>query len=240
MKERENWIACGEQPIRGTVEEPERFDELLIRLIEKRDRQHAYWLRKRAFDIVVSFSALVALLPAFVIIALIVWIDDPHCWPFFFQTRCVKGGRPFRMVKFRTMVADAEAQFSTVSVLNEADGPVFKMRNDPRVTRVGRFLRKTSLDELPQLLNVLKGDLSIVGPRPPLPQEVERYQQNQRRRLLIEQGLTCYWQVSPMRNETSFDDWLALDLAYIRDRSFRVDLAIIAGTFRVMLKGEGV
>ena len=215
-------------------------DDLLLLLIAERDRHYAYWLRKRAFDMVASLFALIALLPAFALVALIVWIDDPSCGPFFCQTRCGKNGRPFRMVKFRTMAADAEERFPDIVSRNEADGPVFKMRDDPRVTRVGRFLRKTSLDELPQLFNVLKGDMSIVGPRPPLPREVERYAPRQRHRLLIQQGITCYWQVAPRRNEMPYEDWLEMDMRYVRDRCFRVDLSIILETFRAILKAEGI
>ncbi len=220
--------------------EGEVTDKLLLHLIDQRNRRHAYALRKRAFDLAVSATALVALLPVFLLIALIIWIDDPCGGTFFYQTRCGKKGRLFRMIKFRTMVVDAEEKLTLLRSRNEADGPVFKLRDDPRVTRVGRFLRKTSLDELPQLLNVIKGDLSIVGPRPALPEEVARYRSHQRRRLYIEQGITCYWQIAPRRNEMPFDDWLALDMAYIRDRCFRVDFRIILDTFWVMFKAEGI
>ena len=120
------------------------------------------------------------------------------------------------------------------------DGPAFKMKEDPRITRVGKFIRKTSLDELPQLFNVLKGDMSIVGPRPPLPREVEQYTEYQLQRLYVTPGLTCYWQVQPHRNDVDFDEWMELDMKYIKERSFLVDWKIIFKTIRVVLFGHGV
>ena len=123
--------------------------------------------------------------------------------------------------------------------LNEADGPAFKIKDDPRITRFGRFIRKTSIDELPQLWNVIKGDMSIVGPRPPIPREVEQYDEKQMQRLKVVPGLTCYWQIQPARNSLPFQEWMDLDLKYIRERSFRVDLKIILKTAWVMVRGEG-
>jgi lipopolysaccharide/colanic/teichoic acid biosynthesis glycosyltransferase len=170
---------------------------------------------------------------------LIIYIDDPHAGPIFSQVRCGRDGKPFRMYKFRSMYADAEERLEELLEQNEMDGPAFKLKNDPRITRVGHFIRKTSIDELPQLWNVLKGDMSIVGPRPPLPREVAQYTEQQKQRLYITPGLTCYWQIQPQRNDVSFDEWMALDLKYIQERSFLVDWKIIFGTVKVMLRREG-
>ena len=147
-------------------------------------------------------------------------------------------GRRFFIYKFRSMVQDAEKLRTEIEALNEADGPVFKIRRDPRVTRVGRFIRKTSIDELPQLLNVWLGHMSLVGPRPPLPSEVEQYTWEQRRRLSVRPGLTGLQQVSG-RSDVSFQDWVAMDLAYIDEWSLITDLRIILRTVRVVLLGKG-
>lgn len=143
------------------------------------------------------------------------------------------------MYKFRSMVADAESRLPELWALNEKDGPVFKIVNDPRITRVGRFIRKTSIDELPQFLNVLKGDMSIVGPRPALPKEVAKYDARQRQRLLVRPGITCYWQTRRNRDSISFDEWVGLDLLYIRRLSVWVDLKLIIQTVGVVLTAQG-
>ena len=137
------------------------------------------------------------------------------------------------------MVPDAETRLKELLDKNEMDGPAFKMKQDPRITRVGKFIRKTSIDELPQLMNILKGDMSIVGPRPALPREVEKYDDYQRQRLLVQPGLTCYWQIQPRRNSLSFDEWIELDIKYIRERSFRTDWKIIFGTFCAVIGMNG-
>ena len=138
------------------------------------------------------------------------------------------------------MVVNAEDLLAGLQNQNEMSGPAFKMKNDPRVTKVGKFIRKTSLDELPQLWNVLKGDMSLVGPRPPLPNEVEQYTQEQWKRLSVTPGLTCYWQIQPSRNDLDFDEWFDLDMQYIYKRSIKTDLSIIIRTVLVMLHMEGV
>lgn len=143
------------------------------------------------------------------------------------------------MYKFRSMVADAEERLPQLLSQNEKTGPVFKLRDDPRVTRVGRVIRKLSLDELPQFANVLKGDLSVVGPRPALPREVAEYTERDRQRLLVKQGLTCYWQVQPDRDDISFDEWIDLDLRYIRECGPLVDLEVIARTVACVVGGRG-
>jgi lipopolysaccharide/colanic/teichoic acid biosynthesis glycosyltransferase len=157
---------------------------------------------------------------------------------FFRQRRIGLNGREFSMLKFRSMHVDAEARLEALKAQNEMSGPVFKMTNDPRVTRVGRFLRKTSLDEFPQFWNVLRGHMSVVGPRPPIPEEVRRYQRWQRRRLSVKPGLTCLWQVQG-RNELDFAEWMALDLHYIDTWSLWGDLKIVLQTIPAVLLGRG-
>ena len=156
----------------------------------------------------------------------------------FRQERVGLHGRTFHMLKFRSMVANAEALKASLLKSNEQAGPVFKMKHDPRVTAVGRFMRKHSIDELPQLVNVLRGDMSIVGPRPPVPSEVASYETWQRRRLSVRPGLTCVWQVSG-RNEISFQDWMLLDMRYIDHWSLREDFSLICRTVPVVLTGRG-
>ena len=200
----------------------------------------AYLVCKRAFDIAASFCALVVLSPVFLIIYLIIYLDDPHGNPIFSQIRIGKNGKAFRFYKFRSMVVNAEDLLAGLQNQNEMSGPAFKMKNDPRVTKVGRFIRKTSLDELPQLWNVLKGDMSLVGPRPPLPNEVEQYTEEQKKRLSVTPGLTCYWQVQPSRNDLDFGEWFELDIKYLRERSMKTDIKIIFQTILVVLHMEGV
>ena len=200
----------------------------------------AYLVCKRAFDIAASFCALVVLSPVFLIIYLIIYLDDPHGNPIFSQIRIGKNGKAFRFYKFRSMVVNAEELLAGLQNQNEMSGPAFKMKNDPRVTKVGRFIRKTSLDELPQLWNVLKGDMSLVGPRPPLPNEVEQYTEEQKKRLSVTPGLTCYWQVQPSRNDLDFGEWFELDMKYLRERSMKTDIKIIFQTILVVLHMEGV
>lgn len=206
---------------------------------EELNSHKGYWFLRRSQDILFSSIALIVLLPIMLIIALIIYIDDPHASPIFSQTRCGRNGKEFTMYKFRSMYADAEQRLGDLLKDNEMDGPVFKMKNDPRITRVGHFIRKTSLDELPQLLNIIKGDMSIVGPRPALPREVVQYTPHQMQRLYVTPGLTCYWQIAPSRNEISFEDWIALDLKYIKERSFLVDWKIIFKTFGAVLRKQG-
>jgi len=192
---------------------------------------------KRLFDLVTSAVALWVLMPLLALAALAIKLTSKG--PLLFrQTRVGLHGRPFRMLKFRTMNVNAEAQKASLAALNEVDGPVFKITNDPRVTKVGRFLRKFSIDELPQLVNVVRGDMSIVGPRPPLPNEVAKYEGWQRRRLSVRPGLTCIWQVSG-RNTLSFQQWMYLDMQYIDTWTFTKDLQLILRTVPVVLTGRG-
>ena len=207
---------------------------------EKTLRSHRrYWVLRRAQDIVFSLLALILLAPMALLISLAIVLDSPGDGAIFRQRRVGRDGKLFWLYKFRTMCPDAEEQLNELLSQNQMDGPVFKIEGDPRITRVGRFLRKTSLDELPQLLNVLRGDMSIVGPRPALPREVELYSDYQRQRLYVTPGLSCYWQIAPHRNEMSFDEWVALDLKYIQERSFWVDWKVIFLTVRAMLMKYG-
>ena len=199
-----------------------------------------YLAAKRCFDVVMSFLALILLSPLFLVLAVIIFVDDPHGSPIFSQIRVGKDGRLFRFYKFRSMIVNAEDMQEQLQDQNEMEGPAFKIKDDPRITRIGKFIRKTSLDELPQLVNVLKGELSLVGPRPPLPREVEQYTPKQMKRLTVKPGLTCYWQTQPHRNSLSFDQWLALDLQYINERSALVDLKILFATVKVVFHGDGV
>lgn len=193
--------------------------------------KRGYWIVRRAQDIIFSALAMVALFPAMLVVALVIVIDSPGASPIFVQTRIGRDGKPFRFYKFRTMIPKAEDKLKDLLKYNEMKGPAFKIKKDPRITRIGKFLRKSGIDELPQLLNVLKGDMSIVGPRPPLPREVAQYGPYEMQRLYITPGMTCYWQIQPRRNELSFRDWVDLDIKYIRERSFLVDWKIILRTF---------
>ena len=220
---------------------PKQEENKLVRL-DRNEQLHTkkrYWLVRRAQDIFFSALALLFLLPWMALLALVIYIDDPHGSPFFAQTRCGRDGKLFKMYKFRSMYVDAEDRLSEILEDNEMDGPAFKIKDDPRITRVGRIIRKISLDELPQLWNVLKGDMSIVGPRPALPREVEQYTEEQKQRMYVTPGLTCYWQIQPRRNDISFDDWMALDLQYIQERSFLVDWKIIFKTIGAVIRKEG-
>lgn len=201
--------------------------------------RRVYWVVKRFFDIILSSVAILVLSPVFLIVALAIYIDDPKGSPFFVQTRVGRHGKKFKFYKFRSMVSNAEELLDQLKEKNEKDGPVFKMKDDPRITRIGKFIRKTSIDELPQLFNILKGDMSIVGPRPSLPKEVSQYNDYQAQRLFVTPGLTCYWQASKKRDDISFDEWVDLDIKYILERSWFVDIKLIFKTFIVVFTGQG-
>ncbi|MCI7605936.1 MAG: sugar transferase [Spirochaetales bacterium] len=175
----------------------------------------------------------------FLIIALIIFIDDPKGSPIYVSERIGKRGKPFKMFKFRSMVIGAEDLLDSMMKDNEKDGPAFKMHDDPRVTKIGHFIRKTSIDELPQLLNVLMGDMSFVGPRPPIMKEVVQYSREDLKRLLVKPGLTCIWQTRKKRDDVPFRDWVAMDVEYIQKRSVFMDLKLIFKTASVMLSEEG-
>lgn len=203
------------------------------------DSKRLYCTIRRGQDIFFSLLALIVLAIPMLIVALVIWIDSPGASPIFSQDRVGRDGRVFKFYKFRSMVPNAEAKLHEVLEQNEMDGPVFKMKNDPRITRVGRFIRKTSIDELPQLINILKGDMSIVGPRPALPREVAEYTDYEKQRLYVTPGLTCYWQIQPNRNELTFDEWMDLDIKYIRDRSFWLDWKLTFLTIVAVLRMYG-
>lgn len=198
-----------------------------------------YWKRKRVFDFAASLLLLALSAPLLLLMAVLICLDDPRGGPIFRQTRLGLGGRRFTMYKFRTMAVDAEQQRAELAALNEMDGPVFKIREDPRVTRIGKFLRRSSLDELPQLFNVLRGDMSIIGPRPPLPCEAAEYTDYQSLRLIVKPGLTCLWQVRTDRNAVSFAEWVEDDMEYILNASLWGDVKLMLKTPFVMLRGEG-
>ena len=198
-----------------------------------------YWMGRRAQDVFFSMLALIVLAVPMAIVALVIWADSPGASPIFSQDRVGRDGKIFKFYKFRSMIPNAEARLKDVLAQNEMDGPVFKMKNDPRITRVGRFIRRTSIDELPQLINILKGDMSIVGPRPALPREVAQYTDYERQRLYVTPGLTCYWQIQPNRNELTFDEWMELDLKYIQDRNFWLDWKLIFQTIWAVLRMYG-
>jgi lipopolysaccharide/colanic/teichoic acid biosynthesis glycosyltransferase len=192
---------------------------------------------RRTLDILVSLTALTLLAPVLATLALVVWSEDRG--PVFFQQERVgRGGRRFAFYKFRSMVPHAEALKASLSQQNEATGPIFKMKDDPRVTRIGRVLRRYSLDELPQLWNVLKGDMSLVGPRPHLPRELEQCPNYPQERLSVPPGLICLREVSG-RSKLTFDEWIALDLEYVRNRSLLLDLSILLRAIPAILRGDG-
>lgn len=198
-----------------------------------------YWFWRRTQDIVLSVLALSVLWPLMLLVAVIIVIDSPGAGPVFAQTRVGRDGKLFRFYKFRSMCPDAEAKLEQLLQFNEMDGPAFKMKDDPRITRVGRIIRRSSIDELFQLWNVLRGEMSIVGPRPSTPREVEQYDEYARQRLLVTPGLTCYWQIQPYRNRLSFEEWVELDVKYIQERSFLTDWKIIFATFGAVLGMNG-
>ncbi len=207
-------------------------------VVHKVDKK--YKVCKRIFDILLSVSALIILFIPLIIIMVIILIDSPGASPIYVQERVGKNGKHFNLYKFRSMRPNADKMLDSLLEANEMDGPAFKIKDDPRITRVGRFLRRASIDEIPQLLNVIKGDMSLVGPRPPLPREVELYNEKQLKRISVTPGITCYWQIQPSRNSLSFDQWLELDMKYIDEQNFKNDIIIIFKTFGAVCGMEGV
>ena len=196
------------------------------------NKHHVYQTCKRLFDVVASACGLVLLSPVFLATAIAIKLDDGG--PVFYnQERIGKDGKPFKMYKFRSMKVNADQEIEKLQKHNEVDGAMFKMKNDPRITRVGKFIRKTSIDEFPQLLNVLLGQMSIVGPRPPLPREVAEYTDYDKQRLYVRPGCTGLWQVT-VRNSVGFHEMVNIDLDYIKRRSFHLDLEIMLKTIKVI------
>ncbi len=202
-------------------------------------QKRIYDIFKRIFDIVFSILGLIVLAVPLVVVAIIIMIDSPGASPIYVQERVGKDGKTFKLLKFRSMIPEAEEMLDSLLDKNEVVGPAFKIKNDPRLTRFGSFIRRASIDELPQLINVIKGEMSIVGPRPPLPREVAMYNDEQKKRLAVIPGITCYWQVQPKRNSISFDEWLSLDMKYIRERCFKVDFIILYKTIGAVCGMEG-
>jgi exopolysaccharide biosynthesis polyprenyl glycosylphosphotransferase len=216
---------------------PRRLNDV-VAAIETRRRSRGSRIAKRALDLFGSLLGLIVLSPVLLLLALAVKVSSRGP-TLFVQDRCGLGGHPFRFYKFRTMVQDAEHRKCDLEHLNEMRGPVFKIRRDPRITALGRVLRKLSLDELPQLWNVLRGDMSLVGPRPPTPDEVERYTARQVQRLSVIPGITGLWQVSGRNEIADFERWIDLDLEYARRSSLWLDLRILAKTAVVVVLLRG-
>lgn len=208
--------------------------------VDVQHEQHRYIYRvdKRIFDFVASLIGLVILSPVFLIVAIAIKLEDPVGPIFYAQVRLGKQQRKFKMYKFRSMVVDADKELRKLLNLNDVDGAMFKMKEDPRVTTVGRFIRKYSLDELPQLVNVLLGQMSLVGPRPPLPREVAEYTDFDKQRLVVKPGCTGLWQVT-LRSEADFEEMVRLDLEYIDRRGFWFDLYVLIRTIVVFFKPNG-
>ncbi|WP_231474351.1 sugar transferase [Enterococcus saccharolyticus] len=204
----------------------------------KIEKKYIYRFIKRIIDILGSSIGLVILSPIFLVVAILMKKEEPNGPIFFSQTRVGKNETTFKMFKFRSMCVDAEEKLAELLEHNEVEGAMFKMKDDPRITKVGKFIRKTSIDELPQLWNVLKGDMSLVGPRPPLLREVAEYTEYDKQRLLVKPGCTGLWQVSG-RNEVGFDEMVELDIEYIKYLSIINDIKIIIRTIKVMIKPNG-
>lgn len=211
---------------------------IIIDPIVQRER-YGYRLIKRLFDVCASFTALVLLSPMFLVVAIAIKAEDSQGKVFYSQIRVGKGGKRFKMYKFRSMVSNADELLKTLISENDVDGAMFKMKLDPRVTKVGSFIRKYSIDELPQLVNVLKGNMSLVGPRPPLEREVKEYTDYDKQRLYVKPGCTGLWQAT-VRNSVGFDEMVRLDLIYVQKRSLKFDLWIIFRTVKIMFRPNGV
>ncbi|WP_455386882.1 sugar transferase [Lactiplantibacillus pentosus] len=210
---------------------------IIIDPIVQRER-YGYRLIKRLFDVCASFTALVLLSPMFLVVAIAIKAEDSQGKVFYSQIRVGKGGKRFKMYKFRSMVSNADELLKTLISENDVDGAMFKMKLDPRVTKVGSFIRKYSIDELPQLVNVLKGNMSLVGPRPPLEREVKEYTDYDKQRLYVKPGCTGLWQAT-VRNSVGFDEMVRLDLIYVQKRNLKFDLWIIFRTVKIMFRPNG-
>lgn len=198
----------------------------------KYKKKFLYHFIKRFLDIFFSFFGIIIMIPIFIIVSISIKIGSKG-GVIFSQQRVGKDGKIFKMYKFRSMIVNAEELLDKLKESNEMTGPMFKIREDPRITKVGKFIRRTSIDELPQLFNILKGEMSLVGPRPNLPREVAEFDENHRLKLLAKPGLTCYWQVMG-RNEIGFEQWMKLDIKYIEERNTFIDLKLIWKTFFVL------
>lgn len=221
------------QEIARQIQQREYVEEEIVNEFRK---PKSYFIIKRLIDLLGSLCGIIILSPLFIIVSIIIKLDSKG--PVFFkQTRVGKDGKEFKMYKFRSMVVDAEELLDKLKDKNEMSGPMFKIKDDPRITKVGKFIRKTSIDELPQLFNVLKGDMSLVGPRPNLPREVDKFNDYQKLKLKAKPGLTCYWQVMG-RNSIDFEEWMNLDIKYIKERSTLGDIKLIFKTVKVLFGDE--
>lgn len=217
------------------------LDSSVLTKSETSSHKYVYHFVKRLFDIISSFTMLVVLSPFILACLFIKWCEDRHN-PVYVSDRVTKDGRVFRFYKIRSMLPEADRMKSELidTGMNEADGPVFKIKDDPRMTRFGRWMRRWNVDELLQLLNVLRGDMSVVGPRPPLPEEVAKYTPEQMRRLSVKGGLLCLWQIQPNRHSMPFEEWIDYDFDYIERQSLSLDLKIIVkGAFMVFSGRSG-
>lgn len=222
-------------PETASFESSTSSDHQMLR--QRLESQRALEFVKRSFDLLAAAAGLLLFLPLLPFLAVMVKLESPG--PLFFrQERVGRHGRRFWCFKIRSMVQDAEVLKDHLAHLNEADGAAFKIREDPRITRVGRFVRRSSLDEFPQLFNVILGDMSIVGPRPQIPAEVEQYTPDQRARLLVKPGITCLWQVSG-RNDVDFEEWMRLDREYVQRRSLKLDFWILLRTLPAVIARRG-
>lgn len=216
----------------------DQYDKLVWVDQKKIERQKGYDFLKRTIDIVGSISGLIVSVPVMIWVAYKIRQEEPGSPVIFKQTRVGRGGKLFTMYKFRSMCIDAEKKLEELLHKNEVEGAMFKMKEDPRVTDIGKLIRKTSLDELPQLLNVLKGDMSLVGPRPPLERELKEYTPHDKQRLLVKPGCSGLWQISG-RNEVGFEEMVDFDIEYIKSRNTLNDLKIIWKTVKIMIKPNG-
>ena len=208
------------------------------RVYEGTKPKPVYDFFKRFFDLILSVFALIVLSPLLLVVAIAIKAHDGGS-PIYKQTRLTKNGKEFGMYKFRSMCVNADQMLDQLMDQNEMEGPAFKIADDPRITKIGKFIRKTSIDELPQLVNIIKGDITIIGPRPPLPREVAEYTPYQRHRLDVKTGLACYHECCSRSDNHNFDQWVEEDMRYIRERSLWTDLKIILMTIRVVLTGKG-
>lgn len=208
-----------------------------VEIANEYDKKPGYFRIKRIIDIIGALCGIILMSPVMIVVSIMIKLDSKG--PVIFaQNRVGQDGRGFKMYKFRSMCTDAEYLLDKLQDKNEMSGPMFKIKEDPRVTQIGRFIRKTSIDELPQLFNILKGEMSIVGPRPSLPKEVAQFTSFQRLRLIAKPGLTCYWQVRG-RSNVSFEEWMEMDVQYLGERSTMVDLGLILKTVGVLFGDKG-
>lgn len=219
------------------IQEQRRVKEVLDWMGRRNKKK--FWRIKRIIDICIAIGGILLFSVPMLIIVSVIFISQPSKSPIYAQDRMGRHGKVFKLYKFRTMVPGADKMVEDLKKYNEMDGPVFKIKEDPRITKFGGFLRRTSLDELPQFFNVIKGDMAVIGPRPPIPREVEQYTEYQKLHLTVTPGITCLWQVQPNRNDLSFDEWVNLDITYILNRTIWLDIQIMFKTAWVMFRGEG-